>query len=58
MLLKLSTVRDFLTHHLVRSVFSQFKIHPLKDVNFGPMVINVKKLRSFQIENHGEFEFR
>ena len=41
-----------------RSVFSKFAIHPLKDVNFGPMVINIKKQRQFYIENHGEFEFR
>ena len=41
-----------------RSVFSKFAIHPVKDVNFGPMIINMKKQRQFYIENHGEFEFR
>ncbi|KAL5255873.1 hypothetical protein ACHWQZ_G011188 [Mnemiopsis leidyi] len=41
-----------------RSVFSKFAIHPLKDVNFGPMIINIKKQRQFYIENHGDFEFR
>lgn len=47
-----------ITNVSFRSVFSKFAIHPLKDVNFGPMVINIKKQRQFYIENHGDFEFR
>ena len=47
-----------INHIFVRSVFSKFAIHPLKDVNFGPMIINIKKQRQFYIENHGDFEFR
>lgn len=42
----------------VRTVFSQFAIHPIRDINFGAMVVNTKKARTFTIENKGEFEFK
>ncbi|CAG5085222.1 Oidioi.mRNA.OKI2018_I69.PAR.g10844.t1.cds [Oikopleura dioica] len=40
-----------------RSVFSQYVITPSKDVNFGPVPYGNHK-RSFEIENHGEFDFK
>lgn len=42
----------------VRSVHSKYTIFPANDVNFGAVLINTKKSRSFTIENKGEFEFR
>ncbi|XP_076808093.1 hydrocephalus-inducing protein homolog isoform X2 [Clavelina lepadiformis] len=42
----------------VRSLFSKYAIFPSNDINFGPMVINTKKTRTFTIENKGEFDFK
>mmetsp|Transcript_4036 Transcript_4036/g.9628 ORF Transcript_4036/g.9628 Transcript_4036/m.9628 type:complete len:4944 (+) Transcript_4036:104-14935(+) len=41
----------------VRAVFSKFRILPSKGINFGPLVYNTKKSRTFEIQNKGEFEF-
>lgn len=41
-----------------RAVFSKFSISPLNSVNFGALVVNTKKQRSFTLENQGEFEFK
>ena len=40
------------------AVFSQFTIVPNHGLNFGPMVYNSEKSRTFEISNTGEFEFR
>jgi hydrocephalus-inducing protein len=40
-----------------RSVFSQSSITPSKDINFGPVPYGNHK-RVFEIENHGEFDFK
>ena len=49
------------THVITLSVplssFS-FSISPVNDINFGAVILNSKKSRSFVIENKGEFEFR
>uniref|UniRef100_H2XZ27 Hydin adenylate kinase-like domain-containing protein n=1 Tax=Ciona intestinalis TaxID=7719 RepID=H2XZ27_CIOIN len=42
----------------VRSLFTKYVIFPSTDINFGPMVINTKKTRTFTIENKGEFDFK
>ncbi|XP_064641495.1 hydrocephalus-inducing protein-like isoform X2 [Lineus longissimus] len=42
----------------VRSVFSKYSIYPVNDINFGPMLVNSKKPRSFLIENKGEYDFK
>ncbi|XP_059164892.1 hydrocephalus-inducing protein homolog isoform X11 [Physella acuta] len=42
----------------VKAVFSKFQITPVSDINFGALLINSKKTRTFVIENKGEFDFR
>ncbi|XP_077975805.1 hydrocephalus-inducing protein homolog isoform X2 [Styela clava] len=42
----------------VRSVFSKYNIFPSTDINFGPMILNAKRTRTFFIENKGEFDFK
>nr|XP_019962004.1 PREDICTED: hydrocephalus-inducing protein homolog [Paralichthys olivaceus] len=42
----------------VQSVFSRYKITPVCDINFGPLVYGCKKSQSFTIENTGVFETR
>eukprot|EP01135_Chromosphaera_perkinsii_P007876 Nk52_evm68s1020 gene=Nk52_evmTU68s1020 len=42
----------------VRAVFSKFSVQPSRDINFGAMVYNTKKTRTFTIENLGDFEFK
>lgn len=37
---------------------SSYSISPVNDINFGAIILNSKKSRSFVIENKGEFEFR
>ena len=41
-----------------RSVFSKYEVYPSTDINFGPMLLNSKKSRSFTIVNKGEFDFK
>ena len=40
------------------AVFSQFTIVPNHGLNFGPMVYNSERSRTFEVTNTGEFEFR
>nr|CAD7396122.1 unnamed protein product [Timema poppensis] len=40
------------------SVYARFKILPLPDINFGPMVVGSKKTLEFIIQNIGIFEFK
>ncbi|ESO91099.1 hypothetical protein LOTGIDRAFT_122343, partial [Lottia gigantea] len=42
----------------VKSVFSKFNILPMNDINFGSLLVNSKKTRTFSIENKGEFDFK
>ncbi|XP_025115052.1 hydrocephalus-inducing protein-like isoform X4 [Pomacea canaliculata] len=42
----------------VKAVYTKFNIQPSSDVNFGCLLVNSKKTRTFTIENKGEFEFR
>uniref|UniRef100_H2YKD6 Uncharacterized protein n=1 Tax=Ciona savignyi TaxID=51511 RepID=H2YKD6_CIOSA len=42
----------------VSFLFTKYVIFPCTDINFGPMVINTKKTRTFTIENKGEFDFK
>lgn len=42
----------------VRSVHSKYTIYPISDINFGAVLINTKKTRTFTIENKGEFDFK
>lgn len=41
----------------VNSVFSNYSIVPLKNMNFGPIQFNESKTRIFEIKNEGLFEF-
>lgn len=41
-----------------RAVFSKFSISPMNSVNFGALVVNTRKQRSFTLENQGEFDFK
>ena len=41
-----------------KSVYSKYSIYPVNDINFGAILINSKKTRSFIIENKSEFDFR
>ena len=37
----------------------RYHLYPTNDINFGPMLISSKKIRSFVIENRGErFDFK
>ncbi|GFS07093.1 hydrocephalus-inducing protein-like [Elysia marginata] len=42
----------------VKAVFSKFNISPTNDINFGSLLVNSKKTRTFTIENKGEFDFK
>ncbi|KAK6174452.1 hypothetical protein SNE40_017727 [Patella caerulea] len=42
----------------VKSVFSKYNILPMNDINFGSLLVNSKKTRTFTIENKGEFDFK
>lgn len=39
------------------SVYSKYSIHPLKNINFGPIQFNETKTRILEIKNDGQFEF-
>lgn len=41
----------------VNAVYSKYSIHPIKNINFGPMQFNETKIRNFEIKNEGIFEF-
>ena len=47
-------------HVEAQAVFSEFKVHPVNDINFGPVVTHAsgKQQRILTIENVGLFEFR
>ena len=47
-------------HVQAQAVFSEFKVHPVSDINFGPVVIHApgKQQKTLTIENVGLFEFR
>ncbi|KAI6660485.1 hypothetical protein LOD99_14069 [Oopsacas minuta] len=47
-------------HVEAQAVFSEFKVHPVNDINFGPVVMNAsgKQQKTLTIENTGLFEFR
>lgn len=36
----------------------RFNITPVNDINFGSLLVNSKKSRTFMIENKGEFDFK
>nr|XP_006823299.1 PREDICTED: hydrocephalus-inducing protein homolog [Saccoglossus kowalevskii] len=42
----------------VRAVFSKYTISPVNDINFGSMLLNQRRTRTFTIENKGEFDFK
>lgn len=42
----------------VKSVFSKFNVLPAMDINFGSLLVNSKKTRTFTIENRGEYDFK
>ena len=48
----------YTTVHLVCTCSSSFSISPVNDINFGSVILNSKRTRSFVIENKGEFEFK
>lgn len=54
------TVASIPIQILAKSVFSEFKIHPLNDINFGPVILHggSKQQKILTIENTGVFEFR
>ena len=41
----------------VSSLYSNYSISPLKNINFGPMMYGENRTRSFVIKNDGHFEF-
>ena len=41
-----------------KSVYSKYSIYPVNDINFGAVLVNTKKTRTFVIENKSEFDFR
>ncbi|PAA50321.1 hypothetical protein BOX15_Mlig000423g3, partial [Macrostomum lignano] len=41
-----------------QAVYSKFVIAPSADLNFGAVMVQSRKTRSFQIENRGQHEFR
>ena len=36
----------------------RFNVYPIGDINFGPMMVNSKKVKTFTVENKGEFDFK
>ncbi|RXM33054.1 Hydrocephalus-inducing protein [Acipenser ruthenus] len=42
----------------IRSLFSKYSFVPGNDLNFGAIVYGIHKIRTFTIENKGEFEIR
>lgn len=36
----------------------RYNILPMSDINFGSLLVNSKKTRTFIIENKGEFDFK
>lgn len=62
-LLLYSNVMCSLCVHVPYAVYincysSSFSISPVNDINFGSIILNSKRTRSFLIENKGEFEFK
>ena len=47
-------------HVEARAVYSEFRVHPINDINFGPVVMHAsgKQQRILTIENTGLFDFR
>jgi hydrocephalus-inducing protein len=41
----------------VRAVFSKYKVLPQKGINFGALMYGTSKTRTFEIQNHGVFDF-
>ncbi|XP_065674972.1 hydrocephalus-inducing protein homolog isoform X4 [Hydra vulgaris] len=41
-----------------KSIFSKYTISPGREINFGAVVVNTKKTRTFTIENKSQFDFR
>ncbi len=40
-------------------IISRYHVFPVNDINFGAMLVNSKKTRTFTIENKGDrFEFK
>ncbi len=39
-------------------MYSKYSIFPIRDINFGAILINTRKTRTISIENKGEFDFR
>ncbi|XP_066569678.1 hydrocephalus-inducing protein homolog [Amia ocellicauda] len=42
----------------IQSLFTKYCIVPANDMNFGAIVCGNRKVRTFTVENKGEFEFR
>lgn len=36
----------------------RYTIAPKADINFGSLLVNFKKTRTFTIENNGQFDFK
>lgn len=41
----------------VNAVYSKYSLTPLKNINFGPMMYEESRVRTFEIKNNGLFEF-
>ena len=41
----------------LNAVFSKYSIHPLRNINFGPLQYGDNRTRSFEIKNEGIFDF-
>lgn len=41
----------------VNAVYSKYSVHPIKNINFGPMQFNETKTRTFEVKNEGLFDF-
>ncbi|XP_056381388.1 hydrocephalus-inducing protein homolog isoform X2 [Hyla sarda] len=42
----------------VSSVFTKYRLSPSSDINFGAMLLNIRKICSFTLQNCGLLEFR
>ena len=42
----------------VKSVYSKYSIFPVRDINFGAILVNTRKTKTITIENKGEFAFK
>ena len=41
----------------MNAVFSKYNVNPPRNINFGPVQFNEKKVRTFELKNEGIFEW-